>query len=307
MKVGIIGGGALGSLFASFFANDEVHLLEPVNLDHGAAIHRDGLVVLEEGSTRTARVRVSARPDEIGVCDIVLLCVKAPFTHEALASARALVGSLTLLVSLQNGFGITEILSEFVPAERVFRGVTSQGSTFLGPGKIRHAGAGKTVVGPASPLASPEDRKRVEELFRGARIPFEMVASVDRLVWEKLLVNVGINALTGIFDVKNGVLVQDEDLRAILRAAVGEAVAVARAEGVPFDLDAEVKRVEEVARITGENVSSMLQDVRARRVTEIDFINGAVVRLAARHGMETPVNRLLSILVRRLSERRPSE
>ncbi|MDD5220652.1 MAG: 2-dehydropantoate 2-reductase [Candidatus Bipolaricaulis sp.] len=307
MKVGIIGGGALGSLFASFFTNDDVHLLEPVNLEHGVAINRDGLVVLEEESTHTARVRVSARPDEIGMCDVVLLCVKAPFTREALASARALVGPHTLLVSLQNGFGITEILSEFVPAERVFRGVTSQGSTFLGPGKIRHAGAGKTVVGPASPSASPEDRGRMEKLFRGAQIPFEMVASVDRLVWEKLLVNVGINALTGIFDVRNGVLVQDEELRSVLRAAVGEAVAVARAEGVPFDLDAEVKRVEEVARITGENVSSMLQDVRARRVTEIDFINGAVVRLGARHGVETPVNRLLSVLVRKLSERRPSD
>jgi len=299
MKVGIVGAGALGSLFGSFFEHEDVWLFEPLNTAHVDRIRSQGLLVhTPEGGTRRVRLNAVTCVDEIGRCDLLALFVKAPVTRCALESARPMIGEGTLLLSLQNGIGIAEILEDFVPREKLFRGVTSQGSTFLGPGEIRHAGVGKTRVGPLSSAGNETDRTAVAGLFQRSQIPFEMVDSVRHLVWEKLLINVGINALTAIFNVPNGELINDQDLQTIMRGAVCEAVMVARANGLDFRPERAVHEVEKICRLTAENISSMLQDVRRGSLTEIDYINGAIVREGERLGVETPLNCLLTRLIK---------
>ncbi len=122
---------------------------------------------------------------------------------------------------------------------------------------------------------------------------------MKKLVWNKLLVNVGINALTAIFNVPNGELVRDSELCLVMHGIVREAVEVAHAVGLDFDPEETIQRVEEVCRNTAGNISSMLQDVRRGSSTEINYINGAIAREGQREGLPTPMNRLLTELVKR--------
>ncbi|MGQ9478208.1 MAG: ketopantoate reductase family protein [Candidatus Bipolaricaulia bacterium] len=305
MKIAIIGAGALGSLFGGLLAKsgEEVHLFDPIAREHIARINAEGLVIEEAGGGKEERIRVKGTTEiaEVGEAELVALFVKAPQTEAALRAALPAIGPATLVLSLQNGLGPEEIMERFLPRERLLRGVTAQGSTFLGPGRVRHAGRGPTWLGP---LGEGSDERFVEEViaaFNRAGIETHLERDIIRLVWKKLLVNVGINALTAIFDVRNGLLIEDHELNELMRGALAEAVEVANARGLGFHLPEVVAEVEEVCRLTAENLSSMLQDVRRGSETEIDYINGALVRTGKECGVPTPLNLLLVRLVKALS------
>ncbi|MCR4404273.1 MAG: 2-dehydropantoate 2-reductase [Candidatus Acetothermia bacterium] len=299
MKIAIIGAGALGSLFGGLLvrSGEEVHLFDPIAKEHIAAINAAGLVIEEAGEMIRVAVRATTSIEEVGQAELVALFVKAPQTEAAIRGALPAIGPSTLVLSLQNGLGLEELMEKYLPKSRLLRGVTAQGSTLLGPGRVRHAGRGPTWLGPLGQVG----RERLEGIVRAfnrARIETYLELDIARLVWKKLLINAGINALTAIFGVPNGKLVEDPELNAIMRGALAEAVEVARAQGLEFRLPEVVAEVEEVCRLTAANLSSMLQDVRRGSETEIDYINGAVVRLGEERGLPTPLNRLLVRLVK---------
>jgi 2-dehydropantoate 2-reductase len=207
------------------------------------------------------------------------------------------LGLKTLVVTLQNGVGNRELLEQALGADRVGQGVTALGATLLGPGRVRHAGQGKTVFGTAPDQLS---MAALAELFNACDLPAELSHDLDALIWSKLLVNVGINALTALLRVPNGVLAEAAEARALMAQAVAEAVAVARARGTALAEADPLEHVLAVARATGANRSSMLQDVLRGSPTEIAAINGAVVREGRRLGVPTPVNSLLTSLVQAL-------
>ncbi len=222
--------------------------------------------------------------------------VKSTATEAVAARFRDLAPPGSIAVTLQNGLGNEEILRRHFGAQRTAAGVTSQGATFLGPGAVRHAGSGPTYLG-----MSDRGNGRLApfvELLNRAGIETHPEEAVDRLIWSKLIVNVGINALTALLGVTNGRLLDAEDSRALMRALVEEAVRVAQAAGVSLTFADPLAAVEEVARRTGANRSSMLQDFDRRRPSEIDFINGAIVREAERLGLDAPANRAVTLLVR---------
>ena len=170
----------------------------------------------------------------------------------------------------------------------------------MAPGHIRHAGQGETLIGPRGEPGGP-----VENLVKALnRAGFETrsIENVQDLVWGKLIINVGINALTALTGLKNGRLPQCEGTRAVMEEAVREAVAVARAKKIVLPYPDPVGRVMEVCDATAGNIASMLQDVLNRKMTEIDYINGAIVREGRRLGLSTPVNFTLSSLVRVIQE-----
>lgn len=299
MKIAIVGAGALGSLFGGLLAKsgEEVHLFDPIAKEHIARIRAEGLVIEEGGKEERVAVRATTSIEEVGEAELVGLFVKAPQTEAALKTARPAIGPSTLVLSLQNGLGLEEVMERYLPRERLLRGVTAQGSTLLGPGRVRHAGRGPTWLGPLGRV----NQGRLEAImaaFNRAGIETHLELDITRLVWKKLLINAGINALTAIFDVPNGRLVEDPELNAIMRGALAEAVEVAKARGLAFRLPEVVAEVEEVCRLTAANLSSMLQDVRRGSETEIDYINGAIVRLGQERGVPTPLNRLLVRLVK---------
>lgn len=305
MRIAILGAGALGSLFGGLLARagQDVRLYNPSNIEHVRAIQASGLrIETPEGELVRIPIPAAERIAEIPTpVDLVGVFVKAHKTEEALRQARPLISERTWLLSLQNGVGVEETLKQYAPRGRVLRGVTTQGAALTAPGVVKWAGRGPTRLGPLTSPDPPMGReiKGIISVLNDAEIEARREPDVDRALWEKLLINAAINPLTALCDVPNGKLVEDPTLREILRDVVRETLPVAAEHGVPLSPEEAVERVEGVCRATARNISSMLQDARRGRPTEIDFINGAVVREGRRLGIPTPVSRLLWELVRR--------
>lgn len=240
---------------------------------------------------------VTAVSEITGTMDLVGIFVKTYDTEQAIQDARALVGEQSWVLSLQNGIGPEEILSRYVPKGQILRGVTAQGATLVKPGMVRWAGRGPTRFGSLLDSAPSEAASKVVAVLEEAGIETHYARNVHQLIWEKLLVNAAINPLTALFGVANGTLVEDPALRAILQDVTRETLPVVMAHGVQLSPSEAVQRVEGICRATSKNLSSMLQDVRRGKRTEIEFINGAVVREGERLGIPTPLNRLLTLLV----------
>ncbi|MGC8718849.1 MAG: ketopantoate reductase family protein [Thermodesulforhabdaceae bacterium] len=306
MRVLIIGTGAIGSLLGVRFieGGDEVYFCDlKVNLLE--KIMSRGLVVQElTGEERVFfPAGTCADPADLNKpCDLFLFAVKSYSTEVAARRAvqsPALTDN-TIILTLQNGLGNAEILAEVFGAKRLVVGTTAQGATLLDLGKIRHGGSGPTFVGiwdrnndeQAEHILNP-----VLELFNRAGLEIHVKEDVKALLWDKLLVNVGINAITALTGILNHGIHDYEPARAVSLKAVGEAVQVARKLGISVRENIE-EHVLKVALATGRNRSSMGQDVDRKHRTEIDAINGAIVRLGAELGIPTPVNWTLTQLVK---------
>jgi 2-dehydropantoate 2-reductase len=301
MKIAVVGAGAMGSLFGAMLAEagNEVWLYD-VWLEHVQTINQDGLRIEREGKTRTVEIRATADSQQIGRAELVIIFVKSSWTNSAAETALNLAGSDGSVMTLQNGMGNADVIAEFIEPERILAGTTSHGATLLGPGSIRHAGCGPTTIGAWSQTEGGLRRAgQFAEFFNRAGIKTESVADVRSVVWNKLLINIGINAITALTNIKNGQIIDLEITRELIRNAVAEAINVARAENIEVQDDA-VDRVFKVAEATALNRSSMGQDVDSRRQTEIAAINGFIVREAKRLGLEAPVNLALTALIQTL-------
>ena len=299
MNIAMIGAGAMGSLFGSLLAGAGVSVtLLDIRQDHVDAVERHGLTVEKGGRRLTVRIPATTDPEAIGPVDLALVFVKSTHTDAAAQTAVRLAGSTGWVLTLQNGMGNADILAKALEPARVVAGTTSHGATFLQPGAIRHAGAGETVIGPWS-AAGMSAAEAIADVFNRAGIPTRAVADVHAVLWAKLFVNVGINAITALTGIKNGQLLDLKQTRDLAREAVNEAVAVARARGISIQGDP-VETVFRTAEATGPNRSSMGQDVDQRRLTEITAINGYIVRTANDAGIAVPVNRALTALIETL-------
>jgi 2-dehydropantoate 2-reductase len=296
MRIAIIGAGAMGSLFAARLASVASVIMLSRWAEAIAEIRARGLRLVDAEGEHTYFVPISSDPSAAAPADLALVLVKSYDTAHAAAWAAAALAPAGLALTLQNGLGNAERLAARVGPQRTVQGVTSEGATLLGPGRVRHAGSGVTSVG-----IKPEYAARLEEmvaLFRQAGFATNLSDQVDSLVWGKLVISAGINPLTALLNVPNGALVENDAARLALHLAVGEAAAIARKVGIPLPYPDAAARAEEICRATAANLSSMLQDVRRGSRTEIDAISGALVRAAESVGLAAPVNRLLWHLVR---------
>lgn len=307
MRIAIIGAGALGSLVGGLLARagHDVWLYNPSNVEHIRTIRSQGLrIETVEGEELKISVPATDRIEKIPTpIDLTGIFVKAYRTEEALAQAAPWISPETWLLSLQNGIGFEDLLARYAPG-RVLRGITAQGATLREPGKVRWAGRGPTRIGfwRADP-PHPEAVRKAEEIVRAldeAGLEARYEPSVEKALWEKLLVNAAINPLTALFGVPNGALVEDPALRGILHDLVKEALPVVRHHIGDLPQEEAIARVEGVCRATARNLSSMLQDVRRGRPTEIEHITGTLVREGERLRIPTPLHRLLRELVLRL-------
>jgi 2-dehydropantoate 2-reductase len=303
MKIVVIGPGAIGSLLAAYLAKvgADIYLLD-YRPQRASMLQMKGIEVENEQGGFHAAVRATANPSEVNSAELFLLCVKAVDTEVAALPFKDSISENSCFVSLQNGLGNVEKLGELFGGERVLAGVTSHGATLLDVGHVRHAGHGSIWLGPP-PKSSlrPDTKKKLDHLvlaLNQANLQATVTDDIEHIIWRKLLANIGINALTSILRVTNGKLLDNPDCQVLMSRAIAEAVTIARDSGLELDTAEEIKRVKDICRSTGANLSSMLQDVTHRRKTEIDHLNGAVVRLAARRGIAVPVNEVLAALVR---------
>ncbi len=279
MKISIIGSGAMGSLFGGGLASSghEVVLYD-VYKDHVDAINRDGLAIEDAatGAVKVVRPKASADPEAVRDSDVMIIFVKSTNTEEAAADFKAYAKPSTIALTLQNGLGNEAILRKHFGPARTAAGVTSQGATFLGPGKIRHAGKGPTHMA----MADGDQSKlaKLAEALAAAGFEIHVDKDVAGMIWSKLLINVGINAMTALLNVTNGRLLEFADIKDIMAEMVEEAMAVAKARGISLNYADPLAVVYDVAAKTGANFSSMLQDFQKNRRSEIDFMNGAIVR-----------------------------
>ncbi len=300
LRIAIIGAGAMGSLFGAFLAQAaDVVLIDPWT-EHIRAVAENGLTLERvDGKTETVRLTAVSDPGRVdGPVDLAVIFTKSHATARAAGTARTLLKPDGLALTLQNGLGNLPFIADVVGADRAVAGVTAHGATVIGPGHIRHAGSGKTAVG--RPPTRAERIDRMTETFRAAGIETEVSDDVDGLIWGKLIVNVGINALAAILRVENGVLGTTPECEALMDEAVDEAVSVARALGIRLPDGDPRERVRAVCQATAGNRASMLQDILRGRPTEVAVINGAIVEEARALGIEVPVNRVLTRMVQAL-------
>jgi len=298
MKIVIVGPGAMGGLFAAFLSKskEEIWLLDK-NKERSRTINQSGISVEGISGNWQAQVKVAADPKEIGQVDLIVICVKSYDTKEAIMHARALVGDNTRVLTLQNGIGNIEIISDTVGVDKVMGGVTNLGATLINIGKVRHAGRGETVIGRIDGKI-PVEMRSIREIFNKVGMETRISRDIKSLLWSKLIINVGINALTAITGLNNGRLIEFEGTRKILREAVTEAVRIAKRKRIKLIYDDPLAKVEAVCEATATNVSSMLQDVLRKKRTEIDFINGVIVRQGQELAIPVPVNSTLLDLVK---------
>ena len=297
VNVTILGAGAMGCLYAAYLArNPDIRLQL---LDHDpikvAEIEKDGLVMQENGRTVTIPVHAAQSGVSGEVTDFLFVFVKAHQTYAAIKSNRFLLGPETTVVSLQNGMGNYLEINKFVPLDRIVVGTSNHNSTLQGHGKFLHAAEGKTIIGAFDP-ANP----RVEQvrcLFAGTGLDIAASPDVRRLIWRKLLINMAINPLTMLMEVRNGFLQADRPSWDCVSNIVREGIAVAAADGEAFDEAEILELIRMICLVTRSGCSSMYQDRLHKRHTEIDFINGTVVKLARKYHISVPYNTLLVNMV----------
>jgi len=269
--------------------------------DRAERLKKAGIKVTSSKEEWTAFPNVTTEPESLSPQDWVIVFVKAARTADAVKRIGPLIGPGTLVVSLQNGIGHESTLSKTVKSEQIAIGVTSQGATLLNEGHVRHAGSGPTTLGLV--IHNPEAKDRLISLailLNDAGWPSQVVEDIYPHIWRKLIVNVGINALTALCGINNGKLPQHPESLRLQELAVAEAWTLSLKKDIAlgFSLEEAHDMVNSVCKATAENRSSMLQDRIKSRPTEIDYINGAITRMGRELGVATPVNEVLTLLVR---------
>ncbi len=291
IKIAVIGPGAMGCLFAARFARAGHRACLVDYKPNRADILSKGAITVEDDSgTFTERIPVSTQLPQ-GM-DLVLVLTKAYST----ASLR-LPGEVPVL-TLQNGLGNVETLCSMIGSARVIAGVTSEAVTLLEPGRVRHTASGRSAFGAWT--SCPSDL--AYKVFRDAGFDVMLTDTPGQVIWEKAAISAGINPLTALLDVPNGRLLDSTEVRQLLRDLVLEATKVAATEGYRFQQSL-VEAAEELCHQTRSNISSMLQDVRNRRKTEIRAISGEIMRRARAASLPTPRTRVVYQLVRGLENR----
>ena len=292
MKIAVIGPGGIGCLFASLLSEGghSVCLIDR-RPERAALISREGLIIESNGDLRKVPLRAFAYPADIGPVELIILCVKSHETAGTIPSVQALSDSETSVLSLQNGLGNLEVIERIVKSSNLFAGITTMGATVIGLNRIRHAGEGLTFVGPLG--NNQTGAEKLTKMLSKAGIETAATKDTKAMLWSKLVINAAICPVSVLATLPNGELAKNEKWRALLGKAAEEAGQIADAKGITLMFADPVKAVLEVCDKTAANISSMLQDVRRGRKTEIEAINGVIVRSAAEVGIEVPTNSML--------------
>lgn len=295
MKVCVLGAGAMGSSIGGLLADggSEVHFLDTW-AEHVDAINSQGLKLSVGSSERVVQVRAATDCRGIGPADLIIVLVKSFHTREAIENAGPIIGDKTVIMSLQNGLGNEEIIAEVVGKEHVLGGRTFAGGSILAPGHVIASTTGKpTYIGELDGTTT-QRAVRIAEEFKRAGLLITVSSNIVGIMWDKLLVNVATGALCGITGLTYGGLYKMPELMDCALEAVAEGIAVAEAIGVKLSTkDPREAWFKASEGLPEDFKPSLLQSLEKGLKTEIDFINGAVVRHGEKCKVPTPVNRTL--------------
>jgi 2-dehydropantoate 2-reductase len=300
VRICIVGCGAVGSLFAANLARLEDVEVWAYDLaeDHVAAINEHGLRLSGAGEV-VGRVHATTDSTELPACEFGLVATKAMHTDSAVAAAApAFDGGC--VATVQNGVGNEEAIAAYVA--RVIRGTTFPAGRLVAPGHVQWDVKGDTTLGPFEPQPAPmEEIERLADACTRGGMPTHAVADARGPQWRKVIFNAATNPLGALTGLTHGRVCERPDLRHFVTELVEEGKAVAAAQGIELDADPE-ELIDHAARpdVAYDHKASMLQDVEARRQTEIDYLNGGIVRFGREHGVPTPLNEAVLALVKGL-------
>lgn len=297
MKIGIIGAGAMGCLYACFLSRKHDVTLYDVDDNTIDTISKHGIIVTSPDDCAGKRYDIAIKKSGEGgaACDIAIVFVKDIATDIAVSSNLGIIGDGTLLISLQNGMGNEEILEKYLPRERILLGTTKHNCVVRSAGHIYHSGSGITRIG--SVCADKTACLKVLCAFEECGIEISECDNIKHLLWEKLFVNMTINPVTSLLGCHISEVYRNSYVRSAVRKLIDEAVAVAGCDGESFDADAVFAGVVNTAKALSSGTASMAQDIEHGRKTEIDFINGSVVRLGKKYGICTPCHEMITMLI----------
>jgi 2-dehydropantoate 2-reductase len=302
VRVCIVGCGAVGSLFAANLARLEDVEVWAYDLyrEHVDAINRDGLRLSGAGDV-LGRLTATSDPSALPACDFGIVATKAMHTAAAVeATAPAFAGGC--VATVQNGLGNEEAIAEH--AEQVIRGTTFPAGKLVGPGHVQWDVKGDTTLGPFEARPAPfEEVERLAEACTRAGMPTKAVRDARGPQWRKVIFNASTNPVGALTRLTHGRVCEDPGLRRLVTALVDEGKAVAAAQGIELDADPE-DLIDHAAKpeVAYDHKASMLQDVEARRPTEIDYLNGGIVRFGDENGVPTLLNRAIWSLVKGLED-----
>lgn len=292
MRIAVIGAGAMGSIYGGRLSlNNEVFLVD-TNSAVIDAINHDGLILEENGNDNRYSPKAITSTEGLEPVDLIILFVKALYSRSALEANRRIISEHTYLMTLQNGSGHEDILSDFAPKERIIIGTTEDNGAVLSPGHVRHGGKGNTNVG-----MLVDDTNgflpKLKEAFDSCGFNVRIHENIQQLIWNKLFVNVAFSAVTGLLKCEMGFIAKCDYAMNISKKLLHEAVTVAHALGLEADEDALLDEIKSVSMNSPNGVTSICADLRAGRKTEVDTISGSVVRAAKRCGVDVPYHEFI--------------
>jgi 2-dehydropantoate 2-reductase len=302
MKIAILGAGAMGSAIGALLhkAGNQVTLLD-VSRPAIDAVQSRGLIIQNKaGEQETVRVAITDQPASVGVVELLIVFVKCYHTEAAVRNALPMIGPATTVLSLQNGWGNGPRIAGIVGQERVVLGVCYHSATVLAPGHVLHAGQGKTFMGELDGSDSPR-LQHIVKTFNDAGIAVEPSGQVLKEIWSKLALNVATLPTSSTVRVTADHLLDAPEMQDLMRELLKEVVSVAQAQKIPLDFAERWEAITGLLRKLAPNTKgSMLQDVEARRQTEIDVMCGAIIEGGAKAGIPTPYNRAMLGLIKGL-------
>jgi 2-dehydropantoate 2-reductase len=301
-KVAVMGAGAVGSFYGAMLARAGHAVTLIGRPAHVQAIQRDGLQLEMAGRVETVHLGASGEVAALQGAELVLCCVKSGDTEAAARQMAPYLESSTVLMSLQNGVDNAEALARHVRC-RVIPAVVYVAVALGGPGRVRHFGRGDLAIGamPGGTMSSVPEWPTLQALvdfFASAQVPVRIVPDVAVELWAKLLVNCAYNAVSGLAQMPYARLAAQPGIVAVQRDVVREVIAVAGAAGVTLSEDASMQAVAKIAAAMPAQLSSTAQDMARHKPSEIDHLNGYIVRRGAELGVAAPVNRALHALVK---------
>ncbi len=308
MKFAIVGAGALGGTIGAVLTlngADNVYLVE-VDKGRVELIKKEGInITMPDGSKHNVRVKITSDPSEVGICDVIQISVKGYHTESAVKMSEPMIGKDTYLLSVQNGLGNLDIIANYVGKDRTVGGVTAHSAQLLGPNEIRYAGGmGYIYVGR---IDGNNDEKvaQIAEFLTKYGFKTEVCKEpIEIPIWRKLVANVACNAFLAVSGMTGNEALACEDAKEFIKTVAEEMAQVAKAKGFTMDVfnnpgEFALKALSGVK----DNKVSTLQDLEAGRKTEIDTLNGAIVKLGAELGVDTPYNLALTKLVKAIEFR----
>ena len=305
MKIVIAGSGAMGCFLGSklYEQGNEVLLVDNW-VDHVKTIQEKGLEIIDDNGSHVDLIKSSLPKESKGEFDLLIILTKAMQTADMMKSCQHLINEDTYILTLQNGLGNIDILEKFVPREKLIAGVTTFGSNLLGPGKIKSLGSGIIQMMQIDGIDS-QMLNNINKAFTDANIDCTICDDVMKSIWTKVTINCVLNPLCSVMGTTISDISKYEGIQDLCDNLISEIIAVAKAENILLDEEKIKSMLTDLFNpsVCGNHIPSMLQDIQNGRETEIEFLNGTIIKLGQKHNIITPSNNQIYHLVKILEKK----